>query len=150
SSDLMSEGIVGRAISLSLDDDFKVLRENTIEYLDKLFRVRPVELLKHTSLFMDHREHIQTILDILVIFMRDVLIYIETDDSDMIMNRDKITIIEKYSGIIKRSEIRHIIDKIEGARKMLGDNVNYQLTIENMLLSISGGVEVATGSRNTI
>lgn len=140
----MSAGIPGRAIEISLDERFKVLREGTIDYLDKLFSMDRGELLRSTDLFMDNREDIDTILDILVVFMRDVLIYVETGDAVLIMNRDKLSIIDQYSKALTRRQVRNSIENIETARKMLDNNANYQLTIENMLLAISGGVELCS------
>lgn len=140
----MSAGIPGRAIEISLDERFKVLREGTIDYLDKLFSMDRGELLRSTDLFMDNREDIDTILDILVVFMRDVLIYVETGDAVLIMNRDKLSIIDQYSKALTRRQVRNSIENIETARKMLDNNANYQLTIENMILAISGGVELCS------
>ena len=93
---------------------------------------------------MDNREDIDTILDILVVFMRDVLIYVETGDAVLIMNRDKLSIIDQYSKALTRRQVRNSIENIETARKMLDNNANYQLTIENMILAISGGVELCS------
>ena len=106
----MSAGIPGRAIEISLDERFKVLREGTIDYLDKLFSMDRGELLRSTDLFMDNREDIDTILDILVVFMRDVLIYVETGDAVLIMNRDKLSIIDQYSKALTRRQVRNSIE----------------------------------------
>ncbi|HHW71335.1 MAG TPA: DNA polymerase III subunit delta' [Clostridiales bacterium] len=140
----MSEGLPGRAIALSLDENFKVLREDVISYLDNLLSMKSWEILKHTALFMDNRDDIGTILDILVVFMRDVLIYSETGDYNLIINRDKKSNINLYSNLFTTRQIKTIIENIETARKMLNDNANYQLTIENMLLSIRGGVKICS------
>lgn len=140
----MSEGLPGRGIALSLDEDFKTLREDVINYLDNLFSMKEWEVLGNTALFMDNREHIETILDILVVFMRDVLIYSETGDDSLIINRDKMSNINLYLNLFTKGQIRTIIENIETGRKMLKDNANYQLTIENMLLSIRGGVKLCS------
>ena len=140
----MSAGIPGRAIDISLDEKFKVLREITIDYIDNIFNMRCGELLKNTDLFMDNRESIDIILELLVLFMRDVLIYVETGDKNLVMNRDKIPIISLYSNSLTRGQIRTAIENIETAQRMLDNNANYQLTIENMLLAINGGVELCS------
>ena len=41
----MSEGLPGRAIDLSLDEDFKDLRRDVIDYLDNLFSMDKQEIL---------------------------------------------------------------------------------------------------------
>ncbi len=140
----MSEGLPGRAIDLSLDEDFKDLRRDVIDYLDNLFSMDKQEILRSTDLFMDNREDIDTILNILVMLMRDVLVYSETGDEDLIINRDKMSTIVLYSNTFTVGQLRTIIENIEVAKRLLSGNANYQLTIENMLLSIRGGVKLCS------
>ena len=138
----ISAGIAGRAIDISMDEEFKTLREKTLDYIGDLFSKPDVQILKDIDLFISNRENIWTIMELLALFMRDVLVYSETLDNHLIINTDKLSEIYRYSEEISREQIKGAIESIKAAQRMLKSNANFQLTIENMLLSISGGVKL--------
>ncbi|SDY99055.1 DNA polymerase-3 subunit delta' [Proteiniborus ethanoligenes] len=131
-----SNGIVGRAIELSKSDSFKSLRDETIEILDTVTKGDKLKVYFGSDFFEKNKENIDEIMDIVLIWYRDLIVYKETENIDFIINRDKIDIIISQCKNLSRMKINDIIDTVVKTKDDIHANVNYQLAIEVMLLKI--------------
>lgn len=135
----ISEGIPGRAIKLLESEDYLDLRDQLMGIISDIKDWRGADALSKARYFVDKRDMINDLMDILLIISRDILIYKETGNKKLIVNLDKITEIQSLSLDFTTKAIKDIIDNIESAEKMLSNNVNYQLAIENMLIGFQEG-----------
>ena len=85
--------------------------------------------------FNENKENIEEILDIILYWFRDLLIYKEIGNTGLLINKDKIEILSKES-FIDLNRINDIIYKVEDTKINIKRNVNFSLSIETMLLSI--------------
>lgn len=74
-------------------------------------------------------------MDIILYWFRDLLIYKEIGDSPLILNRDKIQLLSSES-FLDRGKINGIIDDIMETKKLIDQNVSFQLAIETMLFNM--------------
>ncbi len=130
-----TKGSVGKSIELATSDDFFQKRGEIISLIDNLIRGDGTKAISSMNFFNDNKEDIDQILDIFLYWFRDLLIYKELGESKLLINKDKIDYLGKQS-FIDITRINDIIEKIQQTKDDISRNVNYQLSIETMLLYI--------------
>lgn len=132
----LSDGIPGKGLQLAGSQEFHQMRNDVFKFLEGIFDYSDIEKMEQWEFFGQYKDKVDEILDMLVIWFRDVLSYKETGDFELVVNIDKLPLIEKQASLFTIKHIRSIIESIERTRRMLKGNVNYQLAIENLLLNV--------------
>lgn len=131
-----SNGIVGKALQLLEDEAFKNRRKEIIRITRDIIDKNTIQLLERVQFFNDEKLHIDEILEILMGWYRDVLIYKDTEKKDYIINIDEIEEILYQSNKLSLSHIKEMLFIIDRTRDNFRSNVNYQLNIEVMILDL--------------
>jgi len=132
----LSQGNPGKALSLAGDEVFRGCREKLINGLAQLGSLKALELY---GLFDEYRERADELLEIMEVWFRDLLVFRETRDEELVVNLDKVPQIVRQSNNLTGRDLKMMLEQVNYCRKLLKSNCNYQLTIENMLLSYQGG-----------
>lgn len=130
-----TKGSVGKAISLSTSDSFFKTRDEIINILDGLIKGDKTKAFSSIPFFMENRDNIEEVLDIILYWFRDLIIYKEIGESSLLINRDKVQYLSTQA-FVDFNKINDIIEKVEETKDNIRRNVNYQLSIETMLLCI--------------
>ena len=130
-----TKGSVGKSISLSASDDFFQMRNEIIKILDSLIKGDKTKAFSSIPFFNENKDNIEEIIDIILYWFRDLLIYKEIGESHLIINKDKLEYLSSQS-FVDFNLINDIIVKVEETKDNIRRNVNYQLSIETMLLCI--------------
>lgn len=131
-----SDGIPGKAVQLKESPAFLEKREATIGVIEKVLEGDPLSVFSLTDFFESNKDNIQELLDFMLTWFRDILILKETSSEDYLINLDKKRALNSYALRIGYQQISHIIKIIERTKGDLKANINFQLAIENMLLSM--------------
>ena len=146
----LSQGIPGKGIELALSQEYHQMRDESLEILTKLTESSTAQAMGYVDYFLDKRDNAIEILDMIELFLRDVLVLKEGKLREIIINIDKIPFIESLANTFTTRDIQCIIENIEQSKKMLMSHANFQLTIENLLMKIQGSGEYARSSRSTV
>jgi DNA polymerase-3 subunit delta' len=130
-----TKGSVGRSIYISQSEDFFQNRDETLSIIDGIINGDKLKIFNSTDFFVKNKDMYEEILDIILYWFRDLIIYKEIGESELIINMDKISLLSNQS-FLNIDKINDIIEKIIETRKSIERNVNYQLAIEAMLLSM--------------
>lgn len=131
-----AQGNVGKAISLASSEDFHEIRLTVIELLKKIEGMDLTELLFAVRKLGDYKLAISDYFDIMTIWFRDVLLYKATKEIDALTFKDEILEIKKQADRHSYQGIETIIEAIGKAKTRLAANVNFDLTMEMLLLTI--------------
>ncbi|MCX7902876.1 MAG: DNA polymerase III subunit delta' [Caloramator sp.] len=131
----LSDGIVGMAEKY-LDEEYANLRNDVINIATKITNMNGLEITEIVRFFDDKKDYIDEILDMLMTWFRDVLMYKITYSKDVLINEDYFERIIEESKILSYNKINGIINIIKKTKEKLNYYSNYQLTIEAMLLNI--------------
>ncbi|SEG13972.1 DNA polymerase-3 subunit delta' [Caloramator fervidus] len=131
----LSDGIVGSCKKF-LDEDYIKLRQQVIDIAKKIHKIEGLEILDLVKFFNENKESIEDILEQMIIWYRDILIYKLTYNKDMIINEDYFEDIIEESKILSYNKLNGIINIIKKTKQNLEYNINFQLSIEAMLLNI--------------
>lgn len=128
------KGIPGQAEKLIENKDFESIR-NTIFELIKITKEIDSEIsLSYESFFSTHRSMEDDILDIIITVIRDVIIYKEIGDEDLLINSDKTSDIKDLANIFSSGKLNDMIRIVEETRNTLKNNVNSSLAFITMVL----------------
>ena len=130
-----TKGSVGKSIILSKSMDFSNKRDKTLEIIDNIVNGDKLTIFNLIDFFLSNKDSIEEILDIILYWFRDLLIYKEIGESDIIINRDKMTLLSTQS-FLNTNKINDIIEKTIETKEDIQRNINYQLSIETMLLNM--------------
>ncbi|MBN1829751.1 MAG: DNA polymerase III subunit delta' [Deltaproteobacteria bacterium] len=132
-----SGGSVGRAITLS-DTDYIQDKGLFIERLEKLCDGRdPLTLVLAAGLFGDGREKTLEKLSLLRSWYRDLLVFRETGEEDRLFHSDMAHMALVKASRLQRHALLGRIDAVNRAHKAVEQNVNRQIVLEAMLLSLA-------------
>lgn len=129
-------GIIGTALELAGSEEFGTLREKTLEILLKLRSSRLSDVFDNYAFFEANRDNIDLILDIALLFYRDVLVFKTTGNENLLINSDKKDIIFNNASVYSESRLMNCIENLESARRNIKQNANYQLSMEVMLMKL--------------
>lgn len=130
-----TKGAIGKAIKLSADDEFFTLRDEILKIIDDIVTGDKIKALTSMEFFNDNKENIDDILNIILYWFRDLLIFKEIGSTDLLLNRDKLEYLSKES-FMDLTKINDIIERVQETKENIRRKANYQLSIETMLLNI--------------
>ncbi|MFD3158633.1 DNA polymerase III subunit delta' [Haloimpatiens sp. FM7330] len=131
-----SNGIPGRAEKFLDDKIFNEIRDKTIDIFTNITKVNELKALEYDSFFLEFKESWEEILNCMLVYIRDAMIYKETSNKELIINKDKYKEIEEITRIFSFKKLNDIIDIIKEAIDSLNKNVNLALVFDVMLLKI--------------
>lgn len=131
-----SDGLPGKAEKFLQDNNFKNIRNITMEILINLNKVGTEELIKYEKKLTTQKENLEDILTAFLSYVRDTIIYKETEEENLIINIDELLNIKELANIFSFNKLNGIINIINDTRQNLDRNVNPGLAFEVMLLKM--------------
>ncbi len=132
-----AQGNMGRAITLANSEHFNEIREEAIQLLKYVDEMTLDEIIQAVTRCTSYNKmEITDYLDILMIWFRDVLYYKATRDISKVVFKDQIQAIEKRAEKSSYEGIQLILDSLEKAKARLRANVNFELVMELLFLTI--------------
>ena len=131
-----AQGNIGRAIMLATSEHFNEIREEAVRLLRELHEMDLEELESAVKKITAYKMEISDYMDVLSIWYRDVLIYKATMEVDRVVFSDQLRYIKERANKSSYEGIENILEAIEKAKARLKANVNFELTMELLLLTI--------------
>ena len=131
-----AQGNMGRAIMLASSDHFNEIREEAVQLLKYINEMDISEVTKAIKKIGTYKLEINDYLDIIMIWYRDVLLYKATKDMDKVVFKDQISYIQERAKKSSYEGIELILESLEKAKTRLKANVNFDLVMELLLLTI--------------
>lgn len=131
-----AQGNMGRAIMLANSEHFNEIREEAIQLLKYLHEMELSEIVTAINHITAYKLEITDYLDIIMIWYRDVLLYKATKDMDKVVFKDQINYIKEQAKRSSYEGIELILESLEKAKARLKANVNFELVMELLFLTI--------------
>lgn len=129
-------GNVGRAIKYASSEEFHEMKKNAIHILRYIHDMKVYEIVEEIKKMSETKDAIYEYLDFFLLWYRDILMYKVTNDSSLLLYKNEANDIAKQAVQKSYEGIQKIIDGIEMAKLRLKSNVNSDLVLELMLLTI--------------
>ena len=131
-----AQGNMGRAIMLANSEHFNEIRDEAVQLLKYINEMELSEIVQAVSRITAYKLEINDYLDIIMIWYRDVLLYKATKDMDKVVFKDQIKYIKERAKRSSYEGIELIIESLEKAKARLKANVNFELVMELLFLTI--------------
>lgn len=131
-----AQGNVGKAIQLASSGEFNELKAETLSLVKKLDDMDLYELNGCIKQINEIKPKIGEYFDLLTLWFRDVLYMKATGDVNNLIFKDEVYDIKKQAAKRSYYGIEIILQTLEQSRVRLNANVNFDLVIELLLLTI--------------
>ncbi len=131
-----SGGNVGKAIKYATSEEFEQTRSNVLHILKYIEEMELHEVVSGLKTLSASKNNIEDYIDLMMLWYRDVLMFKATMDPDLILYREELTYIRNQARTRSYEGVEKIISAMEKAKIRLKANVNFDIAIELMLLTI--------------
>lgn len=131
-----ARGNVGKAKLLANSEEFEKVKDEAVTLVKHINEMETHEVVKAIKKISEYKLDVNDYLDILSIWYRDVLLYKATRDMNGLIFRDEFQQISKMADRSTYEGIETIVNALQQAKRRLDANVNFDLTMELLLLTI--------------
>ena len=136
-----SGGAPGRARALIEDENFEALRNEIIRVAEGIHKFSITEINEAVKKAAEYKDRINDYLDMFLLFMRDVLMMkAEGEDAKIIFAGEESLVRQKAENMTYE-RVNRVMDEIKTVRNRLSSNVNFDMTMELLFLTMKGNGE---------
>ena len=128
-----AQGNLGKAIELSQSEEFNQMKTDVLRLVKKVSNIEEYEISEEIKLFETYKLKMNEILDLIVLWFRDVLLYKSTRNESFLLFKDDFFDIKQQALNTSYNGIDEILAAIDLARKRLESNVNFDLTMQLLI-----------------
>lgn len=132
-----AQGSIGVAQKLSASEEFFNMRRKIIDIFSEIQGMDYVQLFRMAKELEEFKTSIQETLDIAYMWFRDLAVYKQTDDEDLLLQRDLSEQIIAQAQNRELDDILHNLELLWQTKRQLKQNANFQLAIEVLLLKMA-------------
>ena len=131
-----ARGNVGRAKALASSEDFENIKAEALSLLKYIQDMDLGEIIDAVKRVTEYKVEIQDYLDLCAVWYRDVLLFKATNDVNHLIFREEIQALRRTAQQSSYEGIERIIRGLDSARRRLDANVNFELVMELLMLTI--------------
>lgn len=129
-----SKGILNKAVNIVKGNDgILKQREEVIKLFDDIVNSDSELIYELENYFEENKDSIDTIIEIIMIWIRDC-IFAQNNMDDLVINKDFKQLAKVHGQLMEGSN--NLIELMQYTSNNIKSNVNYKLSIDNMLLKI--------------
>ncbi len=131
-----ARGNIGKAKMLASSEDFENVKSEAVSLLKYIQDMELHEIVAAIKKSSDYKLEVNDYLDIMAIWYRDVLLFKATKDVNHLVFREEIQSLRKIARRSSYEGIERVIEALQKAKNRLNANVNFELTMELLMLEI--------------
>jgi len=132
----LADGSIGRAVEYITSDQFEQIRSHTESILLAINSKEKSKILGELSYFSSEKENIQSILDYMILWYRDIMLFKQAKAKHLLIHSESVDFIKKLARNLSLKKIIQNIEVIEATKKKLKQHGHFDLTIEVMLIRL--------------
>ena len=131
-----AQGNVGKALQLASSEHFGELKAATLQLIRRLDDIDFYEMGEAVRQISEYKLEINDYFELMTVWYRDVLLYKATKDVNSLIFKDEVYEIRRKAEKSSYEGLETIIKALHKAQIRLNANVNFDLVIELLLLTI--------------
>lgn len=131
-----AQGNIGKAVQLASSENFTDIKTAALHLLKNIPRMEINEIVSLVKGVSEFKLDIQEYLDLLAVWYRDVLYFKATKDINGLIFKDQISDISEQANRGSYEGMEKIIKALQTAKTRLSANVNFDLSMELLFLTI--------------
>lgn len=130
------QGNMGKAIRFASSEDFQEMKEQLLTLLKSIDTMSVPDIVNTIRDFSKHKNNINDYLDLMLLWYRDVLMFKVTKDTNLLLYQGEYNAISKQASTNGYEDLEKIISAIDKAKMRLEANVNFEVTMELLVLTL--------------
>jgi len=131
-----AQGNIGKARRLALSESFAEMLEHVLRLVKYISEMEITDLIDDLKRIDTYKMEINDYLDLLTVWYRDVLLFKATRDADSLIFSDEMNSIREKASKSSYEGLEITIKAIEKAKVRLNANVNFDMALELLLLTM--------------
>lgn len=131
-----AQGNLGKAMRYAKSEDFIERKDHIISLLRHVEQMDLSEMLAVIKDLGTRKDEVRDYIDLMVLWYRDVLLFKATKDINQLLFQDGASYISREASHRSYEKIEEILQAFEKAKVRLRANVNFDITMELMLLTL--------------
>ena len=131
-----ARGNLGKAISLISSEEFSLLYKEVLTLLKNVKEMDIPMLLDYIKKLQEDKLDLKECLDFMQLWYRDILMFKVTRDINMLVFKEEYSVVSSLCQKSAYEGLELILEAIEKAKARLDANVNAELALELMLLTM--------------
>ena len=131
-----ARGNIGKAKLLASSEEFEKVKDEALTLVKYINDMEINEIVKAITKIKEYKFDVNDYLDILSVWYRDVLLFKATKDVNSLIFKEEIQQIMRMSDRSTYEGIETVVNALQQAKRRLDANVNFDLTMELLLMTI--------------
>ena len=131
-----AQGNLGKAMRYAKSEDFIERKDHIISLLRHVEQMDLSEMLAVIKDLGTRKDEVRDYIDLMVLWYRDVLLFKATKDINQLLFQDEASYISREASHRSYEKIEEILQAVEKAKVRLRANVNFDIPMELMLLTL--------------
>lgn len=131
-----AQGSLGTALSLTTDETFSDMRKDLFTFLAGVPKARHIDVLKGSQLFETYKADQERLLDLMMLWHRDLLVFALTGDPQRVLTADHLEEIRRSAAVYSPEQMARIVQTIRDIYSGLSQNVNRDLAMDRLFTSL--------------
>jgi DNA polymerase-3 subunit delta' len=131
-----AQGNIGKAMRYASSEKFNEVKEDVLHLLKFIDDMEIYEIITAIKKLSEYKLEINDYIDLMILWYRDVLMLKVTNNPNLLLYKEEYKYISKQASKRDYEGIENIIRAMDKAKIRLNANVNFDITMELMLLSL--------------
>ena len=131
-----AQGHLGKAMRYAKSEDFIETKDMILNLLRHVQDMTVNDMLENIKELGTRKDEVRDYIDLMELWYRDVLIFKATKNINQLIFQDESTNIAKEASLRGYEQIEHSMQAFEKAKVRLKANVNFEVTMELMLMAL--------------
>lgn len=136
-----AQGNLGKAVRLAISPDYNEIREDSVRLLRKISDMEMDEIIQAVKNMGKYKLDITDYIDIMTMWFRDILMVKISNSPNKIIFKHEFSIMKKQASRMSYEGIEKILEAMDKLKVRLEANVNFDIAMELMLLTIKENME---------
>lgn len=131
-----SGGNLGKAIKYATSERFVKMKEDIIHLMNNMEGMDLSDISEAVKYFSENKGDILDCLDLMLLWYRDILMFKATQDGNLLVYKEELPTIKKQAKLSSFDGLEQIIQAFGTVKNRLNANVNFEVAMELLLLSM--------------
>lgn len=131
-----ARGNIGKAKALAVSEDFENVKNEALSLVKYIQDMELHEVIAAIKKITEYKLEVGDYFDLLAIWYRDALLFKATNDANHLIFREELSALRKCAQRSSYEGIEIVIKALDTAKRRLDANVNFDLVMELLFLTI--------------
>ena len=134
-----ARGNVGRALLLANSEEFEELKSEVLKVLKGLREMEIAQMVQSVKYISERKFNVSDYLDLCLLWFRDVLVWKACEQTRYLVFKEELQAIKQEAKSRTFEKIEEVMNAISTANARIKANVNVDLTLEILFMTIQDG-----------